>query len=551
MTVETELERQARAMSETDVARLKKFVKAAELRQPYLDARKNFLKFAEVMSPDREHPKDPRYSRYKIAPHHRLIGEALMRVEDGTIPRVIFVMPPRHGKSETVTRLFPPWFVGRDPSREVIIAGYSQKFAERSFGKKIQTIMQSARYREVFPDATLDGGSKAVDALMLGEGGQIIVSGRGGALTGHGAHLLLIDDPIKNKKEAESQVVRDDVWEWFTSTAYSRLYDSGAAVIVTTRWNEDDLVGRLTNPEHPEHDPEIARGWKVICLPAVFEDRHAAIGKVLGKKTGDVLWPREGDVGFSREYFEIRRRMEPGDFEALYQGDPSPMDGDIFKVEWLRTYKSDELPDVQFLSKYGASDHGVTTRNRSDPSVIGCVGVDEDGVVYVLPDLIWDKLQTDRIVEEIIAKMRYHKPFAWWMESENISKAFGPFLYKQMAEEKVYTVIEPRSPSKDKVTRSQALRGLMAHGRIRFPSDAWWWPAAKRQLLTFPNAAANDFVDFLSWIGLGVMELVPGQTQKAKELEAHDIPGTIAWIKHQTKIRENRENAENARRIGY
>ncbi len=538
-------------LSPAERARLEKLRDEIDQQTAVVGARDSLLQFARLMSPDRNEPHNFTKSRYVAAPHHKLIIEALERVEAGLLPRLIITMPPRHGKSETITRIFPPWFLGRDTSREVIIAGYSQNFAERSFGKKIQEMMRSERYMRVFPEATLDGGSKAVDFLGIPNAGGIIVTGRDGATTGHGAHLFVVDDPIKNRKEADSQVLRDTTWEWFTSTVNSRLYDDGAIVIVMTRWNEDDIVGRLTNPDHPDYDPELAAGWETLCLPAVFEDRHFEIAEVLGRKVGDVLWPKEGKLGFSKDYFDVRRRLSEADFEALYQGNPTPMKGDFFRAEWLDTYTSDQLPATKFISTYGASDHAVSTRNRADASIMGCFGVDEYDTVWVLPDLVWDRIETDKQIDEMIAKMKYHRPLAWFIESENIAKAFGPFLMKRMSEERVYTVLEPKTPSKDKSMRAQAIRGRLANRKVKFPADAHWWPAARRQLLAFPNAADDDFVDFISWIGQGLLDITPGASQRTPELDAAEIPGTLAWVKAATRAQEDKDKRYDARRTGY
>lgn len=528
--------------------KLEDFKAVVEQKKVLLSARDDILSFAHAMLPHRDYPKDPRYSKYEPAAHHKIIADALMRVESGHEQRLVITMPPRHGKSELITRLFPPFFVGRDPTREVILAGYNQTFAEKSFGKKIQAMMESDRYKAIFPDATFDGGSRAVDMMMLSEGGQIACAGRGGTMTGLGAHLLVIDDPVKNKAEAESEVMRDDCWDWFTTTAYSRLYGGGACVIVMTRWNEDDIVGRLTNPNHPKYDPDIGAGWTVLHFPAIFTKEYEDLGKVLGKKVGDTLWPEHN---FDIKYFDQRRKLDPASFQALYQGNPSPLDGDLFKAEWLAEYTDDEMPPLDKLSIYGASDHGVTLKRRSDPSVIGCVGVDDDYNIWVLPDLVWRRLETDKIVDEMLAKMKTYRPFVWWMENENIAKAFGPFLMKRMMEEQVFTLLEGRTPSKDKVTRSQAVRGIMARRKVKFPKNAWWWQAARRQMLTFPNGTAFDFVDFISWIGIGIQDIVPGEDMRARQTPPEEIPGTLAWLKAETAAKEANDARRARARSGY
>ena len=538
----------AAQLSDADASELEAFLQAAGDRKLLLEAQDDFLTFAKLMNPHREDRHDLSKTSYMVGVHHKLIAEMLMRCETGELTNLIVVMPPRHGKSESVTRLFPAWAMGRDPEREFIITGYSQKFAEKSFGKKIRAIMDSPRYRAVFSDAEF-GLSKASDVMIMEAGGQFVMSGRDGSLTGHGADFLIIDDPVKNAKEADSEIIMDDIWDWFLTTAQTRLYPTGVTIIVMTRWSEDDLVGRLTNPEHPAYRADVAKQWKILHFPAVFEDEHKDIGRVIGKQVGDCLWPERG---FDKSYFAPRRKQDARVWSALYQGSPAPLEGDFFRSQWIQEYESSTLPDLQYFNFYGASDHGVTTKRQSDPSVIGCVGVDEYGNAYVMPDLVWERLATDKIVDELIAKMQYYKPLVWWIESENIAKAFGPFLMKRMAEENCYdTVIDPRPPSHDKAARAQSVRGLMAHGKVFFPRDAYWWPSAKKQLLTFPNGTAFDFVDWLSWIGQGVMELIPGKSQAQGDVDPKDIPFTLAWLKEQSRQEKRRERRNEAARIGY
>ena len=550
-----DLKRIAESLSDADVKELERFNEAAKRRELFLRAKDNLLDFAHVMMPNPDYPNDISKSRYAPAAHHRLIAEALMKAEQGSISRLIVTMPPRHGKSELTTRLFPMWVIGRDPTREIILGGYSQSFAERAFGKKIQNAMQSARYKQVFPDVSLDGGSKAVDNLQTSEDGHIMSVGRGGSATGFGAHFFIIDDPIKNEKEADSDTILDDVWEWFLTTVDTRLYSNGAIVIVLTRWSEDDIVGRLTNPENPHYVAELAKDWTILHLPAIFEPEDERVAKALGKKVGDPLWPEKtpgGMGGYDLKFLRRKQLQSERTFSALYQGRPSPLEGDLYKADWLIEYGSDQEPDRSSLNFYDASDHATTTKNRSDPSVIGCAGVDKNGVIWVMPDLLWDRIQTDQTVEEITRRIKDYNPYTWFLESENISKAFGPFLRKSLQDKKLFqTVIQPMPVSQDKVKRSQSARGITANGRIRFPKHAPWWPRAKKQLLTFPNAANDDFVDWLSLIGQGLLHMIPGESAGDEKVPDEKVPFTLAWVKAQTKRQEYEDNRRRMRARRY
>ncbi|MEP6827969.1 MAG: hypothetical protein ABJA10_07830, partial [Aestuariivirga sp.] len=221
-------------------------------------------------------------------------------------------------------------------------------------------------------------------------------------------------------------------------------------------------------------------------------------------KPKSALWPEKKSLKFLAEVKQMDSRV----FGALYMGKPTPEDGDYFKSEDVIEYNREDLP--QNLRKYGASDHAVGTKQRNDSTVIGCVGIDEKDNIWIMPDLVWDKFQTDRTVEEMIAAMKRHKPMLWWMESELISKSFGPFLKKRMLEEKVYTYVDPVSVAKsDKQIRARAIQGRMQMRKVRFPRFAPWYADAKAQLMKFPYGSHDDFVDFLAHIGLGLLKELP------------------------------------------
>jgi predicted phage terminase large subunit-like protein len=503
------------------------------------EARFDLIKFARLMFPDPSAMDDLSRSLFDVQPHHRLIAEAMEKVAKGEILRLIISMPPRHGKSELVTRCGTAWFAGLNPWAQIILGGYAQDFAETEFGRKIKRLMDTDRYKEVFPEISFGGGSKAVDELMLSAGGQIMSKGRGGGTTGKGADLFIIDDPIKDAKEADSETIRKDVWEWFNTVASTRLMPGGRIVIIMTRWHEDDLVGRLIDPQHPQHNPAIARQWTVLKLPGVFTEEHTEIAKVLGKKVGDSLWPAR----YPPEHINNIRIQSPRTYTALYQGDPTPPEGSLFQADWLHEYRPEDLPAFDKLNIFAASDHATSLKRHGDPSVIGLIGVDYKQNVYVLPDLVWKKLPIDQLVEAMLQRMRKYQPRYWWMENENISKAFGPFLRKRMIEENVYCPIVAVTPSADKVLRSSAIQGRMQQGKVFFPGYAPWWPQAKNQILRFPNALHDDFVDFISWIGIG-LESLYGQSGPPPDAPREFASGTIGWLKRHRE-RERRQAAQN------
>lgn len=494
-------------------------VMAAERLLSLRKARSNLLDFTRMTMPDPDDPDDANMSRYTPVRHHEVIAAALEEVEKGTIQRLIITMPPRHGKSELASRRFPAWFMGKDPYRHTIFATYNEDTA-RDFGRAVREILQMPVFQQVFPGCQLRKGSASAELLQTVEGGQAMFVGRGGSLTGRGADLLVIDDPIKDREEAESKSTRDKLWAWFTDVAMSRLMSVGSrVVIIMTRWHEDDLIGRLIDPKNPCYNEEEAKHWKVLALPALAVDDDP-----MGRKPGEALWPERFDVNFLNR----AKGLNPRGFAALYQGSPAPDDGDFIRREWLKGYMPHELP--KDLVIYCASDHAVSAAQDRDATVLLPVGVDSEDNIWILPDVWWRRAETDDVVEGMIDMMERHRPVFWWAERGHISKSIGPFLRKRMQERGVYCVVDEVVPAKDKQTRAQAIRARMAMGKVRFPKFASWWADAEDELIKFPAARHDDFVDTLAWIGLGLSKQVGGRSQIVDTGPKYQV-GSLAWVK--------------------
>jgi hypothetical protein len=181
---------------------------------------------------------------FELAAHHRVIVDKLEAVERGEIQRLMIFMPPRHGKSLLATQMFPAWYLGRHPDRSVISASYGQDLAD-DFGRKVGNLISSPIHRTVFPTCRLAGAAASMRRFNTLAGGSYYAVGRGGPITGRGAHLLILDDLLKDREEAQSETVRRNLYEWYAHVAYTRLQPGAAIVLIQTRWHEDDLAGRL------------------------------------------------------------------------------------------------------------------------------------------------------------------------------------------------------------------------------------------------------------------------------------------------------------------
>lgn len=511
-----------------EMAELERQILAAQRLLRVKKAKKSLIDFTAMTMPDPEDPDNPDKSRYQPVRHHETICAALEEVEAGRYQRLIISMPPRHGKSELASRRFPAWFLGKDPYRQVLFATYNADLA-MDFGRSVREIMRSPSYQQVFPGCKLRQGEQSADRIKTEEGGVAGFVGVGGGLTGKGADLLIIDDPIKDREEADSKRERDKLWEWFTQVAMTRLMAGARVVIIMTRWHEDDLVGRLTDPRNPCYSEEVADQWKMLSLPAIAEDNDP-----MGRQKGEALWPERYGLEFLNEI----KRLNSKGFSALYQGRPTPDDGDFFKREWLKFYGPGELP--KNLRVYCVSDHAVSTAQTADKTVLLPFGVDENDNVYVLPDVWWRRAATDQVVDGMIDLMVRHKPSKWGAERGHISQSIGPFLRKVQQERQVWTVVDEITPVKDKQTRAQAIRGRMAMGKVYFPKFSPWWTDAEQEILKFPSARHDDFVDALGLAGL-LLATLHGAAKPLEKPSQGPKVGTLEWVKYSTKWEDTRK----------
>lgn len=501
-------------------------------------ARVKLMPFVKFTMPDPEHPDNPEHSRYKNARHHDAIARVLEEVETGGIRFLILTMPPRHGKTQLVSRHLPAWYIGRHPEHNVVVATYGDDLAN-DIGADSRAIIQSPQYRHVFPELTLRKGGAAKDRIQTTKGGLMTFVGRGSALTGRGAHLLVIDDLLKDEKEASSQAIRDQAWSWFTRVAMTRRMGLKLVIMTFTRWHSDDPIGRLTNPNTEENsyfNPKLAESIRVINFPALAEDDDP-----LGREVGQPLWP-DGPDQFDRQFLEEQRALDPLGFAALYQQRPTVADGVLFRRENIRRYKPEELP--KNLQWYAASDHALGLRQRNDPSCFGKAGVDQDGNLYLV-SCDWRRMPSDAAVESMLTMAGSdRRPLLWWAERGHISQSIGPFLRKRMTETGTFINLREVTPIGDKQQRAQSIAARVAQGKVFFPIGPKWADDAIEQMMAFPNGAHDDFVDMLSLFGLGLQSQFRAKAPEKKP----DAPayGTLGWVKFMDKWRTDQRKAANA-----
>lgn len=417
-------------------------------------------------------------------------------------------MPPRHGKSMLASEYFPAWYLGRNPSDYLIAAAYAQDLAD-DFGRKVRDQISDPSFNTVFPGVGLRTDSTSAkrfhvvgptDAFTTTQDGAYFAVGVGGPLTGRGAHLLLIDDPVKNREDADSELIRKKTKDWYTSTAYTRLMPGGRIVVIQTRWHEDDLAGWLLT----EHGHE---GWVVLDLAAINDK-------------GEALWPQQYPV----EALEgIRRAIGPRDWSALYQQRPTPDTGDYFKAEWLRTY--DTLPPRSTLRLYGGSDYAVT-KDGGDYTVHAVLALDHEGRMYLV-DLWRGQSSSDIWVEAFCDLVDKWKPLGWAEETGQIKSGVGPFLEKRMRERQSLVYREPFPTRGDKAIRAQSIRGRMAMNGLYIHRDAPWRAGLINEMMSFPVGVHDDQVDALGLVGQLIDRMLAGNKPKIPEPKRVLLPGQV------------------------
>ncbi|MFM5178048.1 phage terminase large subunit [Aeromonas veronii] len=419
-------------------------------------------------------------------------------------------MPPRHSKSSYCTELFPAYYMGRRASRYCMTTAYNSDLAS-GFGRNVQMIIEDPKFSQVFPDFILNAKATAVDNWRTSEGGAYYSIGVGGTTSGRPATLLIVDDPVKSRIEAESLTQRNRVWDFYTSALDTRLQPEvdgthPKRLVILTRWHPDDLGGRIQNTEEWREGEWLHINFKAIeyqdsgikvrrdDLP---EDHPKYLPTAQLKKGGGnwvykpmetALWPER----FPLDWLKKKKRLNERDFEALYQQNPYIKGGNLIKESWWQFYT--ELPEMSALII--GVDTAFKTNERSDYSVMLVAGLSRAGDIYVLdvhrgkwafPDLKRKMLQLN-------AMYRGQGLRGFYVED----KASGQSLIQEMRRESGVSVIPYKLPSGDKVTRASLVTPLIEGGRVFLPRSAPWLDEFTLECSQFPNSVNDDQVDALT-----------------------------------------------------
>jgi predicted phage terminase large subunit-like protein len=407
---------------------------------------------------------------YEIKQYHRVMADKLEKVEKGEIRRLMLWLPPRHGKSTMSSIFFPAWYMGRNPTRQVILSAYNTALATR-FGKQVRDIVASPQYGAIFPESRVRKDSQAADCWYTEAGGVVLSSGIGGGITGWGADLLGIDDPLRDPSEAYSQTIKDGIWDWYGQAAYTRLMPGGAVIGTMTRWAEDDLGGRIM-----EQAKKSGEEWEVVRFPALAEEKD-----LLGREVGEALWPERYPVERLQEI-----KMILGDqFSSLYQQSPFVAGGNIFKKEWWQFYsglmKCDEV--VQ------SWDTAFKEEERNDFSVCTTWGYKHPNI-YLL-DRFKKKMEFPELKRMADVLAQRWRPRGLLVEDS----ASGQSLIQELRRESVWPVIPVKHDGRSKESRAHAVTPLVQGGRVYLPEGTGWVEEYIMEMAKFPKGAHDDDVD--------------------------------------------------------
>lgn len=437
--------------------------------------------------------------RWQTARHLEAIAEVLERVERGELTRVIINLPPRHGKSQLGTELFPVWYLGRHPDREVMTVSYADDLAT-TFSRKSRNM-----FRLLAPK--LWGLEVADDSSAVGRWGVkdhpggMVATGIEGGLTGKGAHLMLIDDPYKNWEASQSPTVRKKVWDEYQATLRTRLAPGGAIVLIQTRWHEDDLSGHLLKLVGTEEGEE----WFVLNLPAIAEEKDP-----MGRAPGAPLWPERFTAA---DLAATKRALGSLKWDALYQQKPRPSKGKLFNRDWFRYARQDG--EYLLLPKQKGAEWEDTRVRLADCRVFQTVDtaasvktsadhfVVETWLATSISDLIlWDVYRT-RIEgpdQKRLMKDQYdrYRPIAQGVED----KMFGLTLIQEMMREGL--PVKSIAAKGDKLSRAIPIAARYEAGTVFHRSGAPWMDEYENELIAFTGAEGgqDDQVDCAAYAGI-------------------------------------------------
>jgi predicted phage terminase large subunit-like protein len=445
-----------------DVAKVKTILDADKRSQ----CKEKFIPFVEEMWP-----------ACISGRHHKIMADAFERVAEGKLKRLIINMPPRHTKSEFASFLFPAWFLGRFPQKKIIQTAHTAELAV-GFGRKVRNLVNTPPYQKIFP-TKLSTDSKAAGRWNTNKGGDYFAIGVGGAVTGKGAEVLIIDDPHSEQEAMQGNPnVYDRVYEWFSSGPRQRLQPGGSIIVVMTRWSKRDLTGQIINNSIKRDGDE----WEVIEFPALMP-------------SGTPLWP---EFWAQNELEAIKAEIPVGKWEAQYQQNPTSEEGAMIKREMWKVWDKEQPPICDYVIQ--SWDTAFEKHNRADYSACTTWGVfyhpndkGQEQANIILLDAFKDRLEFPELKAKAFELYKEWNPDSLIVEKK---AAGAPLIYEMR---RTGIPLQEYTPSKgsDKIARVNAISDIFASGFVWCP-DTRWADEVMEECASFPNGEHDDLVDSTS-----------------------------------------------------
>jgi predicted phage terminase large subunit-like protein len=486
-------------LSESDMRVLEaQLIKLEKLKDREL-CQEKFIKFVERVWPT-----------FISGAHHKRMAEAFERVANGTCKRLIINMPPRHTKSEFASYLLPAWFLGKFPHKKVIQTSHTAELAV-GFGRKVRNLVDSEVYNNIFPNLALQADSKAAGRWNTSKGGDYFAIGVGGAVTGKGADVLIIDDPHSEQEAAmaaSNPEVYDKVYEWYTSGPRQRLQPGGAIVIVMTRWAARDLTGQVIKSAAQRTGEE----WEVIEFPAILP-------------SGRPLWPQFWSL---EELSALREELPNAKWQAQYQQNPVGNESAIVKRDWWKWWEKDDPPVCEYILQSWDTAFEKTQRaDYSAGTTWGIFACEEDNFApnIILLNTYKKRVEFPELKRDVLREYNEYEPDSMIVEK----KASGaPLIYDLRA---MGVPVQEYTPSKgqDKIARLNSVSDIIASGKVWVPRTRWAEELVD-EVAAFPSGEHDDLVDATT---LALMRFRQGGFLRLPS----DEPEEVQWFKSHRRER--------------
>ena len=414
------------------------------------------------------------YDGFIEGAHHKRVATEFEKLATERGSRIIINMPPRHTKSEFASYLLPAWLIGKNPALKIIQTTHTAELAVR-FGRKVRNLMEMSEYREIFPDVDLKADSKAAGRWETAQGGEYYAAGVGGAITGRGADLLIIDDP-HSEQDALSDTALENAYEWYTSGPRQRLQPGGSIVVVMTRWSMKDLTGKLVKAQATD---VLSDQWDIVEFPAILP-------------SDNVLWP---EFWNKDELLRVKASLSVGKWNAQWQQNPTASEGAIIKKEWWNLWEKEAVPPVSYLMQ--SYDTAFSKKETADYSAITTWGIfqpDEGGPDHlILMDAQRGRWNFPELKEKALEEYNYWDPDMVIIEA----KATGTPLTDELRNMGIPVVNYTPSKGRDKHTRMHMVAPIFESGKVWAP-DKKFADELIEECAAFPHGEHDDYCDSMS-----------------------------------------------------